>query len=150
MAAAASLRTDVLLCMSLCLSSEIPSFARAGPGSSLEQDVSVKRSSTWTSSSSPPFWSFSIILGTSWRSSRAPARQEMAHQCCTMRMRPLQLDFFICPSSIPSSHQAMLQKQSKSARLNEYGRSFDQHTFRQQTEAVQHLVNVSSAGPGVF
>lgn len=68
MAAAASLRTDVLLCISLCLSSETPSEARAGPGSSLEQEVRVERSSTWTTSSSSS-WSFSISLGTSSRSS---------------------------------------------------------------------------------
>lgn len=68
MAAAASLRTDVLLCISLCLSRETPSEARAGPGSSLEQEVRVERSSTWTTSSSSS-WSFSISLGTSLRSS---------------------------------------------------------------------------------
>lgn len=74
MAAAASRRTFGEECVSLRRSSGMPSQARAGTGSNREQQLSVERRSTCTSTSSS-FSSciFSMSLGTRLRSAREPA-----------------------------------------------------------------------------
>lgn len=119
MAAAASLRTLGEGWDSLRPSSKMPSAARAGTGSSLEQEQRVERSSTCTSSSSSfSSWSFTISLGTRLRRARAPAGRGGN-----------------CENS---------ENRENGGSLIKCGRA----TRGQQTEVVQHAVDVSPAGGG--